>query len=90
MQYLKLDDMRHGKNMLWVDNDGSLYYGPNRDNLICPEILEFECKLPPFTLTDIKAIFLMGRDGANQAWARLVKHLDMLDRIADEQTDITS
>jgi hypothetical protein len=60
MYPIEMNDIRHGKNKLWIDDDGDLYYGPDETRLICPKYLEITGKLPPLTLRDVKAAIEIG------------------------------
>jgi len=58
---LELDDTRHRGRYLWIDTDGTLYYGPDEGNLICSDVLEVTGRLPELSLLDIRRAFLLGK-----------------------------
>lgn len=61
MWQLKPGDIRYRGKSFWFEEDGTLYYGPNLDNLVFPEGLELTGVLPLLSLADLKAAFLLGR-----------------------------
>ena len=56
---MTLDYHQHRGKFLWFDEMGMVYYGPDGNNLICPEGLSAMGKFP-VSLVDVKAAFALG------------------------------
>jgi len=65
---IELNDIRHKENKLWIDENSSLYYGKDENNLRNPEYYETIGKLPLITIKDIEHIIKAIKTGEDFKW----------------------